>query len=754
MEKMQDYETVKREILEIKNQAGSLLASAATVPGLSGEQFDRWRRTLDVIAAQMSEDVVRVAVVGAIKSGKSTLINALLGGDYLKRGAGVVTSIVTRIRSGANLKATLYFKSWDEINADVEQALVLFPAGEWRSRKAAFDLRQTGDRQALAQALNALDADLLIRDGRRNENAVLLSSYLEGYDDAQAVVSSGTGVKIFQGPHFSRHQHFVGNDALAVYLRDVLLEIKAPGLDGDVEIADCQGSDAPNPLHLAMIQDYLLMTHLIVYVISSRTGLRQADIRFLSMIREMGILDNALFVVNCDFSEHESVDTLKDLVAKTIRELALLKPAPKVYTFSSLFNLFQKAASGLNAKDRLRFEQWQADAALGSFSRSETRRFDEDFRRQLTGERYRLLLANHLERLSGVVSGLKRRARIRHDLLFRDVESTRALAARVERHQEKIGQLATMVESTLDGAVETAKRDLRARLDRLFDDRPGGVLGDTLAFIRDYQVSFSAYREHLENSGFNQTLYVVYQDFKQALDTFMARKINPRVVKFIRSQALQIKAFLESVVAPFDDTVAEALAAYSQTIQRFGIALDVTGREKFQVPDIEIVRQQAGLKLPAADIAMRYSARIRTEVIVHFGLSAAMRLMRRVFKRQVQEKDRETLSALKRSVRRIKHETVKSVSEYFVDYRENLKFQYLFRLLDAFRGHLSEELRTRLQNYAGDLGALSEQATGRRMDKQKAAMLLQEMVAACQSLEQRILVVRQEISPSADERAS
>jgi len=37
---------------------------------------------------QLTEETIRVAVVGPIKSGKSTFLNALLRGDYLKRGAG------------------------------------------------------------------------------------------------------------------------------------------------------------------------------------------------------------------------------------------------------------------------------------------------------------------------------------------------------------------------------------------------------------------------------------------------------------------------------------------------------------------------------------------------------------------------------------------------------------------------------------------------------------------------------------------
>ena len=72
---------------------------------------------------------------------------------------------------------------------------------------------------------------------------------------------------------------------------DLQLELVSRNLYRDTEFADCQGSDSPNPLHLAMIQDYLQQAHLIIYVFSSRTGIREADIKFLSIIRKMGLIE-------------------------------------------------------------------------------------------------------------------------------------------------------------------------------------------------------------------------------------------------------------------------------------------------------------------------------------------------------------------------------------------------------------------------------------------------------------------------------
>ena len=326
---MDTYNSLKDELLQVNRDILTLFSNAESIAGMSDHSFVDWQKTCDGIQKQISEEIIRVAFVGPVKSGKSSFINALFKGDYLKRGAGVVTSIVTRVRSGKLLQAKLLFKSWDEVNSDMEQALVLFPSLEWRTESDRFDIRRKKERIDLRNALDSLSAEHLISNGARNVNSVLLASYLKGYEKVKDMVSSDNMTSQYEEDLFSEHRTFVSDGDMAVYLRDVQLEIDSESIDSNIEIADCQGSDSPNPLHLFMIQDYLLITHLIIYVISSRTGLREADIKFLSMIKKMGIMDNILFVINCDFSEHESIEDLNALIEKVKEELSLIKPAPR-----------------------------------------------------------------------------------------------------------------------------------------------------------------------------------------------------------------------------------------------------------------------------------------------------------------------------------------------------------------------------------------------------------------------------------------
>ncbi len=101
---------LKNEILKINQDIMSVFSDVKTIPGISENSFDDWEKTCKSINRQMVEDIIRVGIVGTIKSGKSTFVNSIFKGDYLRRGAGVVTSIVTKVHSGRQLKAKLFFQ--------------------------------------------------------------------------------------------------------------------------------------------------------------------------------------------------------------------------------------------------------------------------------------------------------------------------------------------------------------------------------------------------------------------------------------------------------------------------------------------------------------------------------------------------------------------------------------------------------------------------------------------------------------------
>lgn len=740
---MNPFQEIKSHLLDIDQTLLNTLSTMESVPGLEGKNLEHFRKTAESIRLQFEDETIRIAVVGAIKSGKSTCINAFLGGDYLKRGAGVVTSIVTRIREGRQLDAVMEVKSWEEIHSEIAQACVLLPNFHRDDPDAPLDLRNPSDRHALQQALDALDTNRLIRDGARDMNAVLLSCYLKGYERMAPMVGNEHERLSFDAARFGDHRNYVADDSLAVYLRDISLRIDAERLGGMIELADCQGSDSPNPLHLAMIQDYLLMTHFIVYVISSRTGLRRADIRFLSMIQKMGILDNILFVVNWDFSEHESLETLRPLIDKIREEIALIRPNPEVFTFSCLYHLFRSIEAELTEKDMARLRQWSKDEAFVSFSERELDRFMDVFYGKIRSQTYRLLLQNPMDRLQGILSAVSHWIGLHRNLLGQDAASAELVLNKINRHQMRMLQLKSTLRSTLDGHLAKLHQKLRVQVDGFFDPRAEGPMKAMTVCVDSYRFDMEGYHPIVQQAGFRQALYQAYQEFKQHLDTFVSENVTPEVIRFTRKIEKMIAQSFEDLAAPFEGLLQEALAEYRESLQQVGIGFDETmGRHASRLFELDRVKSTCGIKLPQGEVALRYSARIQSEAVLRLGVYSFLTLIKRVLKKPFHSHEEDSLHALRGAVERMKTETLKSLISHFKDYRENIKFQYVLKLADRTADALFDSLVEKFQSYATDISEISRFASAHQQDKVQSLNQLENIQQKVSQLHKRVEELR------------
>ena len=724
---MDSYNYLKDEVLKVNQDILALISKAKSMPGMAESSFNDWEKTCRGLPIQISEDIIRVAVVGPIKSGKSTFLNSMLKGDYLKRGAGVVTSIVTRVRSGDRLRAHLFFKSWDEVNLEMEQALVLFPSQGWRKNNMKFDIRHEDERRHIQTALKSLSSEQLISQDTRNPNNVLLISYIKGFDSVYDIISSDDTTRHYEENTFAEHKRFVGNEELAVYLKDVLLEIPSEGLDGNIEIADCQGSDSSNPMHLAMIQDYLLLTHLIVYVVSSRTGLRQADIRFLSIIKKMGILDNILFVINCDFSEHESMEELQALVSKVQEELALIKPEPDVYTFSALFNLFFSPLISLSEKDQLRMLQWKTEEELTDFSVGETERFESTFDLKLSSRRDAILLKNHLERLNVILSGIENWIGINQDILARDSQSAQELLHKLNNHQERVDQMKIVLKTTITGAVTKIKKKLSVDVNRFFDVHSGDIIQNIFEFIKNYKGLTKSVKGKASLTGVSRTMYLGYQDFKQSLDKFITEDINPEVIRFVKLQEKEIGKYFGMIIKPYSAMLIDTYYEYIRLMKKLGVSLNTEGQPAIGLPDMETQMQQTGLNPPKLVTTMHYSAKIKTAAILRLGVYSLQRNLKKLLKKPASKQAEVVRQALSGGIQQMKRETLKSVVEQLKDYRENLKFAFLLKLVENSAENLSDLMLDRFQLFFTDLAAVADRLDSTKADKQRTSQILKEM---------------------------
>jgi len=160
--------------------------------------------------------------------------------------------------------------------------------------------------------------------------------------------------------------------------------------------------------------------------------------------------------------------------------------------------------------------------------------------------------------------------------------------------------------------------------------------------------------------------------------------------------------------------------------------------EKTGSLDIESIKRLTGLQIPTAFAVMRYSARVKTEALLWFGFYKILNAFKKIFKKPIREKEDDVYQAIKDGIRCMKRETEISILFHFKNYRENIKFQYLFKLIETTSSHYFETLVNRFQAYNTDLVELTQLIDEKRIDKERVFKILRDTEEKALALYKRI----------------
>jgi hypothetical protein len=368
--------------------------------------------------------------------------------------------------------------------------------------------------------------------------------------------------------------------------------------------------------------------------------------------------------------------------------------------------------------------------------------------RILEQQRYLLLLQNPIERLGAVSAGMSHWIGVNREILSRDAASAREIAERLRRHQQRFGQILAALQSSLSGVGPTVKQDVGGDVNRYLSPTSGAIMTSINDFISAYRLSPESYADRLHQSGFFQTLYQVFQVFKQALDAFITEHINPEIIRFIAAEELKIRNALESITAPYQSLIGDAYAEFCSLMANLGISIECTDPEQIGMPSVESLLRHTGLNVPPLATAIGYSARIRTEAILRRGFYRTVSGFKKIIKKPVKRGD-DDVRAIQEAMRVIKRETRQSLEFHLKDYRENLKFGYLFRLTDTVAKRFEHAVIQQLQAYSSDFGVLAERLGARQGDKESAAARLDDMHARCAKIGEDLARLKAGLSAAA-----
>jgi len=716
----------------------AILQQGQDIPQIRDPSFDAHKAACRQMPAHIREGRLKIAVVGAIKSGKSTFVNSLLGKDLVKRGAGVITSITTRVRKGRKNQACLYLKSWDDINSQLQNALLLFPDdGSDTGNPEKFDIRRKKDRQYLKKAYQTLVYDFPDTNTQIRPETLLMKHALCGFEHCRGLVQADEAVLCFASKEFDKHKAYTADPNKAFYVKDVCLDVFGRRMEPYIEIADCQGADSTDPAQLAQVLTYLESSNLIVYCISSRIGLRQSDMTFLKQIKNSGLLDHIIFINNCDFTEHETLDDLMKIETSIRDTLELLAIHPPLFSFSCLYNFFLNRESKLNKKELSRLKFWQEEKKMVHYCDLKTAEFNSFFKQVMDKNRYDLLISNHLKHLEMILEQVDQRAGVFLELLSSDRKKEETAKQTLNNLYHNASRLESIVTNSIPGAVTGLKHEIQSNLNDFFVHDKKAVLNKAQAYIQAIDIDVETYKSVAKVSGFKQILYLLFQDVKRDLDVYFIKTVNPELKKFVQTQEDRIFLFFQDL---FDSYPIDLLKTgpYSSFETKPELAHPQTRFREFV--DIEKIKKILGLQLPSQIFEAKYTPRIKTHALTEFGLKTLSQLLSLLFNSNA----RFSFSpGLKNAAKKIKKENQKIIKDQFEQYHMKLRELYFLPLIEAASREFKEKINERFNGYRSFKEKMEHLSGLERSEKksQKNKVL---------AIKQRIKRLSQEIASCSD----
>ncbi|MCF8125423.1 MAG: dynamin family protein [Desulfotignum sp.] len=730
------YQTIEPIVADIL----SVIEMMEAVPKMSDNALQSFKNRCRKIPEQIRSNRIKIAVVGVIKSGKSTLINAITGKEVVKRGAGVVTAVTTRIRKGKKNRAVIFLKSWDDINLILRNTLEMFPgdADHYLDIDVEkFDLRRKKDRKFLKQVYDRLVLDFPVTDQGFRPETLVIRNALEGYDACRNKVGADRECLVFEGKQFEDHKAFTGDGAKAFYVADVCLELFGKTLDPRIELADCQGADSTDPTQLARIVTYIQQSNLIIYCISSRTGLRRSDIRFLKIIRGMGLFENILFVNNCDLSEHDTLDDLLAIESRIIHDLEFVSPSPEVYSFSALLDLFCAMEKKLSQRNRKRLALWQDDAAMAACCTKNASRFYERLSSLLARHHHRLLISSHLERLLQMVRSMEKKAILFMEMLDTDITGREHAKNRITQIQNSTVHLKSIVDHSIPGVVSGLIREVDTHLENAFAKDAIHIGQKIREFVQLTQLDAVPYQNRIKELGVKKMLYLMFQDFKRDLDLFVISHIMPDIKILVIRQEKRIQKYFQSLLDSYQVDFLKSFQNMAPEDDAMTARLESKHRQSQAGVDVQAIKKILGLTLPEITISPRYSGRIQVDALTGMGLKSAAQLFSTLFNKHTSFS---FTPGFDTAARKIKKQTLQGVTPQIDLFHIRLKNRYFTPLIQAVTRDFTDKIHERFSLYESldtDMAAIFELDHARKQaQKEKLSCIISRLKQIRQDISQ------------------
>lgn len=265
--------------------------------------FDRTKKDIKDTMHRLNNQITKIGVFGTFSAGKSSLINALLGGQYLVSSPNPTTAATTELSYGEESQITL--KSSEQLLDEVNNVHEYY--------NASYDSLESFINSDLKKLKTQLEKNQLAFIDAIEKH---YDMYLDMLNEGEVHTVSQEDVKKWSA-----------EDEYATFVKTVHLNLPLEWLKGKI-IVDSLGLHSNNQRHTNETEQILTSSDLILYVSYFNHSFTDNDKAFIEHMKAMNQLnENQAFkmVINAvDLAENEDdLNAVRDYVADALGQVNL-----------------------------------------------------------------------------------------------------------------------------------------------------------------------------------------------------------------------------------------------------------------------------------------------------------------------------------------------------------------------------------------------------------------------------------------------
>jgi len=350
--------------------------------------------------------------------------------------------------------------------------------------------------------------------------------------------------------------------------------------------------------------------------------------------------------------------------------------------------------------------------------------------------RTRRLAGGSLAQVRMVARGLREQLELTDDLLTRGLDAIKDLETRLEARRQPLTATMAMISQTLEGAGHRLKKTLRTRVDKFLDLHAGQVGKELTEFIRNFAPDWDRLAPPSGAPAFRPVLYQLFQDFAKALAGHVTAEVNLTLVEFIREQEEWLRQELDRLTQPLFLTLQESLALYYREIADLGLPAAPPTLKASPSP------RPQGLEVPLLNLEMVPDWRFARQVWVRSGMGFLGRawdaVKRRLRRGGEVSPHQQLLRDLERALAALKAWLKEEMRAQLLNYRENVKFQYFFPLVDQWLQAQEAGLEDTLGSLLGSLTGAAEAINLEEAQRTQHRRRLAELIPLARRIEARL----------------